>query len=501
MPTKNPGFTIRHYCQGIGDCHLLRFEKDNGDPYWMLIDCGIHTSIKGGSQIIDDIVADLHQQTGGEIDVLVLTHEHTDHISAFRESSNRFANIKVNEVWMAWTESPTDPDAQDLDKFKQQVLNALSGASRQLHGAAHLDAAQSTAPLREGIDELLAFSFGAQGETVRGMRDAAGRLASKGIKYLEPKQAPLNIPSTPAIRAYVLAPSRNTDYLNIVDRVGERYQMASDENGLRVAETLSSAFSAAAPDNDFTDLTAPFAPSLGTRLTDVERSTKPRNPVAAFVYSHYYGPSERSPLIASTKRVRTVDANETDQAWRRIDFDWLSSAGTLAMQLDSKTNNTSLVLAFEIVDTGRVFLFAADAQIGNWLSWQDANWKMSDGATVTGPDLLNRTVYYKVGHHGSENATAKSKGLELMTSKDLTAFIPTNEDDAKNVKWGEMPYHSLLAALESLCGPRVVRADNPKLLEGKAPFDTPSGSIQAVRVGTVGNGGDQRRTWIEFDVA
>ena len=126
---------------------------------------------------------------------------------------------------------------------------------------------------------------------------------------------------------------------------------------------------------------------------------------------------------------------------------------------------------------------------------------MSDGATVTGPDLLNRTVYYKVGHHGSENATAKSKGLELMTSKDLTAFIPTNEDDAKNVKWGEMPYHSLLAALESQCGPRVVRADNPKLLEGKAPFDTPSGSIQAVRVGTVGNGGDQHRTWIEFDVA
>ncbi|MCU0070200.1 MBL fold metallo-hydrolase [Pseudomonas koreensis] len=500
MPNKHPGFTIRHYCQGIGDCHLLRFDKDNGEPFWMLIDCGIHTSIKGGSQIIDDIVADIATQTKGKIDVVVLTHEHTDHISAFRESSKRFADIKVDEVWMAWTESPTDPDAQELDKFKQQALNALSGASRQLHGVAHLESAKATAPLREGIDELLAFSFGAQGETVRGMRDAAGRLASKGIKYLEPGQAPIDIPGMPAVRAYVLAPSRKPEYFNIVDRVGERYQMASDENGLRVAETLSSAFSAAATGSDFTDLTAPFDPSQGTPLAEVQQSGKARNSVAAFAQAHYYGPSERAPLIASRKRVKTTDANETDQAWRRIDFDWMSAAGSLAMQLDNKTNNTSLVLAFEIVDTGRVFLFAADAQIGNWLSWQDANWTMADETTVTGTDLLNRTVYYKVGHHGSENATAKAKGLELMTSQDLTAFIPTNEDDAKNVKWGEMPYHSLMAALDAKCGPRVVRADNPKLLAGQAPFDAPSGSIHAVRVGAVGNGGDQRRTWVEFDV-
>lgn len=503
MPTKKSGFTIRHYCQGIGDCHLLRFEKENGGPYWMLIDCGIHTSIKGGSQIIDDIVANLHEQTGGKIDVLVLTHEHTDHISAFRESSDRFADFNVGEVWMAWTESPTDPKAQELDKFKQQALNALSGASRHFHAVANSDAAKTAASLRQGIDELLAFSFGAQGETVRGMRDAAARLAKNGIKYLEPKHAPLIIPSTPATRVYVLAPSRDTSYLSIVDRVGERYQITSDEDGLRIAETLSNAFSAAAPDSDFTDLTAPFDPCLGTRLIDVAHSAKGRasNPVSPFAYSHYYGPSEPSPILASKKRSRIVDSNETDQAWRRIDFDWLGSAGTLAMQLDSKTNNTSLVLAFEIVDTGRVFLFAADAQIGNWLSWQDTKWEMSDGATVTGPDLLERTVYYKVGHHGSENATAKAKGLKLMRSDDLTAFVPTNEDDAKKVKWGEMPFHSLLTALKVQCGPRVVRADDPKLLDGKAPFNAPSGSIQAIRVGTVGKGGDQRRTWIELDVA
>ena len=35
-------------------------------------------------------------------------------------------------------------------------------------------------------------------------------------------------------------------------------------------------------------------------------------------------------------------------AWRRIDDDWLTAAGPLALQLDSNTNNTSLALAIEL---------------------------------------------------------------------------------------------------------------------------------------------------------
>ena len=58
-----------------------------------------------------------------------------------------------------------------------------------------------------------------------------------------------------------------------------------------------------------------------------------------------------------------------DASWRRIDQDWLLSMARLGLQLDSATNNTSLVLAFEFSDTGEVLLFAADAQIGSWKSW------------------------------------------------------------------------------------------------------------------------------------
>ena len=59
-------------------------------------------------------------------------------------------------------------------------------------------------------------------------------------------------------------------------------------------------------------------------------------------------------------------------AWRRVDGDWLQVASDLALQLDSATNNTSLALAIERIADGKVLLFPADAQQGNWLSWHDA---------------------------------------------------------------------------------------------------------------------------------
>ena len=76
--------------------------------------------------------------------------------------------------------------------------------------------------------------------------------------------------------------------------------------------------------------------------------------------------------------------------------------------MNDKTNNASLVLAFEMGPGGKVLLFAADAQRGNWLSWTRGTWDDGD-KTVTASDLLARTVLYKVGHHGSHNATLSGK--------------------------------------------------------------------------------------------
>jgi len=69
--------------------------------------------------------------------------------------------------------------------------------------------------------------------------------------------------------------------------------------------------------------------------------------------------------------------------------------------LDDAMNNTSLILLFEI---GKMkFLFPGDAQIENW------SYALKDAPdAVANQALLVDTDFYKVGHHGSLNATPKT---------------------------------------------------------------------------------------------
>src|SRR5579864_347517 len=84
---------IRFYCQGIGDCHLLRFKKSDGF-LWMLIDCGIHSSVLGGTDTIRAVVNDIATVTR-RLDVIVLTHEHWDHNSGFFLAQATFKQFDV----------------------------------------------------------------------------------------------------------------------------------------------------------------------------------------------------------------------------------------------------------------------------------------------------------------------------------------------------------------------------------------------------------------------
>ncbi len=491
------GVTIRHYCQGIGDCHLLGFPKAEGGTFWMMIDCGVHSSVKGGAARIDAVVADIAERTGKHIDVVVVTHEHTDHTSGFLSARDRFAEFTFGEVWLAWTENGGDPQARELDRYKEQALAALQLTSQRLDGARGLS--ENLSALRSGLDALMGFSFGAKGDRVRATRNAAVAFADGRVRYCEPTDPPIEIPGLPNLRIYVLGPPRDPALLGIAARSSEMYH-ASASSGWPIASALAGAFAAGgASIADGEDIASPFDPNVGTELERIAASAAAAVPpdvpeaIAGFARAHYFGPMADPAPAMQSRQPKTPKAAAFDQSWRRIDLDWLGVSADLAMQLDNRTNNTSLVLAFEFKDSGRVLLFAADAQVGNWLSWQNTRWTV-DSATVTGPDLLARTVYYKVGHHGSDNATLKEKGLELMASKDLAAFIPTNEEDAKKVGWGQMPFGSLLDALNDRCGGRVIRADDPWLgsAAGKPSFQTPNGVVLSVR--------HEPGLWVELDL-
>jgi hypothetical protein len=474
--------TGRFYCQGIGDCHLLSFPKPSGGVFRILIDCGIHLSIPNGAKTVDAIVDDIIAATKPDnvIDVVVGTHEHWDHNSGFLTAAAKFRQLKVKEIWLAWTEDPKDPQAKRLDKFKGQALAALQDVNRRLShivpAIGDLRRQGYLASLAEGVQALLGFNFGLKGEKSRDAREAIVALAPDHVRYLEPKDQPIVTADLPNVRVYVLGPPRDEKLLGIRTSAAEMYEI--DSGGWPAAQALASALAADAGDSEHGVFVTPFEPDLGYGFSAAldqasqPAPTKGEPPEIAFLRDHYIARGDD---------------------WRRIDHDWLAISADLAMQLDDRTNNTSLVLAFEFVDTGRVLLFAADAQVGNWLSWQGVKWTIG-GKMVTGPDLLARTVFYKVSHHGSQNATLKAKGLELMVSKDLSAFIPTNKKDALKVRWGEMPFETILEDLELRTARRVLRADDPWVTDTTKdlPFNTPSGSIQDVR--------RSQAFWVELDL-
>ena len=481
---------VRHYCQGIGDCHLLRFPKKDGGFFWMLIDCGVHTSVSGGGDTIRRIVKNIREVTD-RIDVLVVTHEHWDHVSGFLSAAEEFAELDVGAVWMAWTENGEDGLAKELDKFRAMAMSSLQDVGRQLDRAHGLGG--QMAGMRKGLDALMGFQFGAKGERVRAARDAAKALAPDGKPvYLGPDTAPIELADVPGLRIYVLGPPRDRAALGVEVKAGEMYGVLG-RNGWLMDNAMRS-LGASEQGAFVADPCAPFDAGVGMSLSAALSGSpddQGEDMLAAFLRTHYSG----APAIGADESARAVADAEDAIAWRRIDADWLAAGAELAIRLDRGINNSSLVLAFEFVDTGRVLLFPGDAQAGNWLSWEKVGWDVG-GVQVNANDLLARTVYLKVAHHGSHNATLRQKGLELMNSPDLAAFIPTNEADAKKVGWGEMPFHDILQALAERTAGRVVRADDPWIGDpAKKPgFTAPSGAVRSMS-------NDPGGLWVEFDLA
>ena len=461
---------IRHYCQGIGDSHLIRFPKADGGFFYLLIDCGVHSSVAGGTATIRSVVENIAAVTE-RIDVLVVTHEHWDHVSGFLTAAAEFRNISIGQVWMPWTENGEDELAREFDTFRGAALAALQQVGQKLDHVRGL--AGQMAGLRDGLQALLGFQFGAKGERVRAARDAAAAMAKSGKPlYLAPAPQPITVPEVPNLRIWVLGPARDRDTLRVGVRPGGTVRRPGNETWQ---------VNGAAPSGQAGDSGLPFDAGVGTSLADAI-SGQAAAPVVEFVRGNYVG--------GETDAGTGPDA----VSWRRIDADWMAPAAELAIRLDRGINNSSLVLAFDMVDTGRVLLFPGDAQAESWLSWQGLSWTIG-GETVTAADLLARTIYLKAAHHGSRNGMIGENGLDLMSSPDLAAFVPTSEADARKLGWGEMPSHALLSALRQRTSGRLIRADDPWIRDPTAVpcLETPAGSLRALRRGD--------GLWVEVDVS
>jgi hypothetical protein len=487
-PVKNTGVidevAIRMYCHGFGDCFLLTYYSNGAAAYRMLIDCGMLT---GDSSRLQKCIEHIKAECGNHLDLVVQTHEHKDHISGFnlKDKTTKkllWDSIEVDNVWLAWTEN-TANGGDDLaiklkKKFKKKkkaLAKALGLYNRQIGSAGHValmnsefrgsDYHSAQQRYASSLQQLLNFydigpdevnkSLGAgAGELGLTMKDAMSYFIERNKKNGTPHinfwnpgdAADSETTGLNGIKFYFLGPPKDYELLRKMDDKEHVEMYLSDMN-------LSDNFYLALTDNGDSEV-SPFHTKYKVEKND-------------------FTPEE----LKDTDNIWTL-YNDSRNEWRNITTDWLQNAGTLALHLDSYTNNTSLVIAIEFEATGKVLLFPADAQIGSWISWTmpaeeggtkpALQWSStSSDKTITAEDLMKRTVFYKVGHHASHNATAKKHGLELMSSPELAAMIPVDEAVAKKQgkKGWKMPADDLYQRLQEKTKGRIIRLDNGNLIK------------------------------------
>lgn len=435
--SEQPVF-VRMYRKLLGDCFLITIgdSADRDERVHILIDCGVLQNVPGERPLIEAVAKDLSECVGGRLDLLVVTHEHWDHISGFSHQRDvLIRNMEIGELWLAWTERRGDPTADAYRAKSQSARQVVALAAEKVGGPLGVTGSVEdfNGPLTKE-KRLLAL------EIIPALID---KMKAEGeTRYLEPGQV-LDTPGRFGLRANVLGPPRNPKFL-----------MQDMPSSGSAKETYLTG-------NFARDLALRYAeePTMGDALRHPGRGPFPKQ--------HQFTEAEVKKGTSAEKTwLRETYLEDND--WRTIGSDWLDAAGALALKLDSDTNNTSLVLAFELGEGGDVLLFAADAQVGNWLSWHEQAYARTDGGHATARDLLGRTVLYKVGHHGSHNATLRPLGLELMTHPGLVAMIPVVEAEAYREKDGKrvhrgwnMPFPDLLTALLDRTAGRVVRGDAP----------------------------------------
>lgn len=431
---------VRMYRHGLGDCLLVRLPRQGKADYTILIDCGIILGTKDASKKVNEAMDNVVKETGGVIDLLVLTHAHGDHVSGLLQAEKTFRGLKVGEVWMAWTENPDDAFAQSLVSEKNKAKKVLTAAENHMRAGGEFGAADQVASLLDffGIDGFEGGEFGAAGgKTTEDAVQVARELAPSPdkLRYCEPGQ-PAFRPEGVKARIMVLGPPRDPKLIR------------------------KSTPSKSAPETYDAAGYAMYMKELGP-LADTSDSGRPFS-------SLYTIPTATAQTMPWFRKAYWTGAAAGDD-WRSIDTIWSASALDLALKLDSNTNNTSLVLAIELdgdsiapgAGPGRdVLLFAADAQVGNWLSWKTVKWEQPEpgDGPVDGLDLVRRTLVYKVGHHGSHNATLKDY-LESM-ERLLVALNPVDHDMAVKKRWGNIPLPSLDTALRRIASEALARTDD-----------------------------------------
>jgi hypothetical protein len=410
---------IRTYHVGFGDCFLLSFKYSKSERH-VLIDFGSTGLPKDTPKSrMMDIAQDIKKRTGGKLHAVIATHRHRDHISGFatakggKGTGDVIKSLKPEVVVQPWTEDPdlatnaTGPNGSGKKKSKKAIA-AAHPAKIKKFGAGTLEHITALSLMHE-----LAF----QSLSVRNLPRAIGSelrfLGESNLKNLSAVKNLMNMAKNvyvftgadsglekvlPGIKVDVLGPPtvKQTDTI--------KKQRSSD------------------PD-EFWQFTV-GALKMAAQATSEDKTT-------ALFPRYVKARGGRYPVNARwlAFHARTMRAEQLLQIVRN---------------LDDQMNNTSVILLMQIA--GTKLLFPGDAQIENWqFALKQEKYRK----------LLKSVNLYKVGHHGSRNATPKSlwklfeNKSEKKTAKRLLSLMSTMEGKHGHASSKtEVPRESLVHELE-----------------------------------------------------
>jgi beta-lactamase superfamily II metal-dependent hydrolase len=412
------------YRIGFGDFFLLTVPTSVGAQH-ILIDCGVHAANIGS---MNDCVQDLMQVTGRKFALVIATHYHADHLSGFASNYSDFTQCEVGAVWIT---NRLDPQDGGAVKFQAQITSLANSLSLQLAAREDLDGQQAL----DKVQNALGLAGGGNVKALQLLRE--GFKNKPPVYYYQAGDNP-QLPASlrGALTAQVLgpAPKASQGTYSATDNPTEQY--------------LAAAADAQMPDDGELNPFKKWPDSVADYSVSAFREYR----TAAQINAGQHG---TPPQLA--------------KVLHDVQPDVLAAT---ADALDGTLNNQSLVVLFTCQD--KRLLFVGDAQWGNWEYWlygKPVTGK-DPGITPSAKQILSSIDFYKVGHHGSTNATpipvveALNPKCVAMCSTE-TGYPKPKRTYGNPAKGTEVPRTKLMDALEKQIGNKLVRSDWIKA--GSAP--------------------------------
>ncbi len=405
MASKPTSVEVRSYQVGFGDCFLLSFVYSKTDRRHVLIDFGTTALPRKGKpsvhmpKVAKAIEAEVG--AGNRLTAVVATHRHADHISGFAtdgktgKSGDIIRALRPRLVLQPWTEDPkAQPDAltaRTATGGKKGFLARLANMNR----------------LAERVEQL------ARSKPAWMSATARRELAFLGEDNIANKSAVNNL--------IAMGEDGAAKFLRYGDRTGLEKWLP----GVKVRVL-------GPPDLTQSDAVRKQRSTNRDQFWHFVKGAVPE----LFAAGEDSAPARGGQPVPEEAR------------WFRDRLLSVTSQGLLEIvrQLDDQMNNTSLILLFEVGK--KKLLFPGDAQFE---SWSYAMTEAPDRKKVA--QLIADVDFYKVGHHGSLNATPrqwvwdafeKKKGKQLQT---MMSTMPGKH--GKVASKTEVPRRSLVTALES----------------------------------------------------